>query len=174
MICLSKYDDSDLRKNSSERIETGQTSHKSRRQRRMEQEEKDQESNTKSENGNKTPKKKNKIRGKQVIKFLICLILAAALGCVAYATVVVVKAPKIETDDIYSLLSQSSVLYDDKGEIIDSVFGKDNRTVVEISKIPDHVQKAFISLEDKTFEKHHGFNIIRIFGAIKDAVTYAN
>lgn len=38
------------------------------------------------------------------------------------------------------------------------------------SQIPDHVQKAFIALEDKTFESHHGFNIIRIFGAVKDAL----
>lgn len=96
--------------------------------------------------------------------------MAIALIITAYATIVIVRAPKIETNNIYSLLSQSSILYDDEGQIIDNVFADENRTIVSIDKIPDHVQKAFIALEDKTFETHHGFNIIRIFGAIKDAV----
>lgn len=114
--------------------------------------------------------KKYKLNKKQFIKFLICIFLAIALLITAYATIVIVRAPKIETNNIYSLLSQSSVLYDDSGQIIDNVFADENRTIVSIDQIPDHVQKAFIALEDKTFEKHHGFNIIRIFGAIKDAL----
>lgn len=115
-------------------------------------------------------KKKYKLNKKQFIKFLICIFLAIALLITAYATIVIIKAPKIETNNIYSLLSQSSILYDDSGQIIDNVFADENRTIVSIDQIPDHVQKAFIALEDKTFEKHHGFNIIRIFGAIKDAI----
>ena len=114
--------------------------------------------------------KKYKLNKKQFIKFLICIFLAIALLITAYATIVIVRAPKIETNNIYSLLSQSSVLYDDSGQIIDNVFADENRTIVSIDQIPDHVQKAFIALEDKTFETHHGFNIIRIFGAIKDAL----
>ena len=116
--------------------------------------------------------KKYKLNKRQFIKFVACVIVAVAVLMVAYASVVIIRAPKIQTDNIYSLLSQSSVLYDDKGEIIDSVSSSEKRTIVEISQIPDHVQKAFIALEDKTFEKHHGFNIVRIFGAIKDAVFH--
>ena len=115
-------------------------------------------------------KKQYKLNKKQFIKFLICIFLAIALLITAYATIVIIKAPKIETNNIYSLLSQSSILYDDSGQIIDNVFADENRTIVSIDQIPNHVQKAFIALEDKTFEKHHGFNIIRIFGAIKDAI----
>ena len=116
--------------------------------------------------------KKYKLNKKQFLKFVICVILAIALLTVGYAAAVIISAPKIQTDNIYSMLSQSSVLYDDEGEIIDSVSSSEKRTIVEINQIPDHVQKAFIALEDKTFEKHHGFNIIRIFGAIKDAVFH--
>lgn len=116
--------------------------------------------------------KKYKLNKKQFIKFVICVFLAIALLVVGYAAAVIITAPEIQTDNIYSMLSQSSVLYDDKGEIIDSVSSSEKRTIVEINQIPDHVQKAFIALEDKTFEKHHGFNIIRIFGAIKDAVFH--
>ncbi len=123
------------------------------------------------DNGQKhKKKKKHKLNKKQFLKFLVCIFLAMALLCMTYVGVIIMKAPKIETDNIYSLLSQSSVLYDDKGEIIDNVFADQNRTIVEINQIPKNVQNAFIALEDKTFETHHGFNIIRIFGAIKDAL----
>ena len=112
----------------------------------------------------------SKIDKKKVIKIAICAFLAICLIGIIYASVVIITAPAIQTDNIYSMLSQSSILYDDDGEIMDTAFSDQNRTIVEIEKIPDHVQYAFIALEDKTFEKHNGFNIIRIFGAIKDAV----
>ena len=64
-------------------------------------------------------KKQYKLNKKQFIKFLICIFLAIALLITAYATIVIIKAPKIETNNIYSLLSQSSILYDDSGQIID-------------------------------------------------------
>lgn len=104
------------------------------------------------------------------IKAFICMCLAIAIGVCAYVAVVIAKAHDIETDNIYSLLSQSSVLYDDQEQVIDNVFSDKNRTIVEIQDIPENVKWAFICLEDKTFYTHHGFNIVRIFGAIKDAV----
>lgn len=120
-----------------------------------------------TENKTKAPSKFNK---KKALKITLCVILGLILAAIIYVAAIIIKAPEIETDNIYSLLSQSSVLYDDEGNIIDTAFGDQNRTIVEINQIPKHTQNAFIALEDKTFRKHHGFNIIRIFGAIKDAV----
>ncbi len=125
------------------------------------------------------PKKKNKkhkpkrkgSKFKTFIKICLTLGLLCAIVVIGYIAMVISKAPEIETGNIESLLAQSSTLYDDKGKVIDNVFSKSNRTLVEISKIPEHTQKAFIALEDKTFESHHGFNIIRIFGAMKEALT---
>lgn len=107
---------------------------------------------------------------KKVLKIILCVILALALIGIIYVAAVIITAPKIETDNIYSMLSQSSVLYDDEENIIDTAYGDQNRTIVEIDQIPEHVQNAFIALEDKTFRTHSGFNIIRIFGAIKDSI----
>lgn len=112
----------------------------------------------------------SKINKKKVLKIALCVILALILAVIIWVAAVIIRAPEIETDNIYSLLSQSSVLYDDEGNIMDTAYGNQNRTIVEISQVPDHVKYAFIALEDKTFEKHNGFNIIRIFGAIKEAV----
>lgn len=107
---------------------------------------------------------------KKIIKTAICVCLVFALVIIVYVGSIVATAPKIETDNIYSLMSQSSILYDDSGNIIDTAHGGENRTIVEIKDIPKHTQNAFIALEDKTFQTHNGFNVIRIFGAIKDAV----
>lgn len=111
-----------------------------------------------------------KAKRKKIIKIALCVILAIALIGIIYVAAVIISAPEIQTDNIYSMLSQSSVLYDDEGQIIDTAYGDQNRTIVEINQIPEHVQNAFIALEDKTFRTHSGFNIIRIFGAIKDSI----
>lgn len=111
-----------------------------------------------------------KVDKKKVLKIALCVFLAIALVGIIYVAAVIITAPKIKTDNIYSMLSQSSVLYDDEENIIDTAYGDQNRTIVEIDRIPEHVQNAFIALEDKTFRTHSGFNIIRIFGAIKDSL----
>lgn len=111
-----------------------------------------------------------KVDKKKVLKIALCVFLAIALVGIIYVAAVIITAPKIKTDNIYSMLSQSSVLYDDEENIIDTAYGDQNRTIVEIDQIPEHVQNAFIALEDKTFRTHSGFNIIRIFGAIKDSL----
>jgi len=97
---------------------------------------------------------------RNILKTTICAFLAIALIVILYVGIVIATAPKIQTDNVYSLLSQSSILYDDEGNIVDTAHGGENRTIVEISQIPEHTQAAFIALEDKTFEKHNGFNII--------------
>ena len=111
-------------------------------------------------------------RAKKIIKILLLAILALVLIAAAYAAVVIVKAPKIDPDNIYSFLNESSVLYDDEGEQIYSVYAGDegNRTNVEYTQIPENMINAIVSIEDKTFWKHHGFNFVRILGAIKDSI----
>ncbi len=106
------------------------------------------------------------------------LLLALVLFCVCmgacvtvYATTVISRAPAIDTSDIYASLSQSSVLYDDEGNVYDTVSVDGGKRVnLSYEEIPEDLINAVVALEDKTFWSHHGFNIIRIFGAIKDAV----
>lgn len=77
---------------------------------------------------------------------------------------------EIHPENIYDMLSQSSVLYDDDGNEIDMVFAEANRENVSINDIPKNLRNAFIALEDKTFQSHHGFNVIRMFGAVRNAL----
>lgn len=115
-------------------------------------------------------KKKFRWNKKQFFKFVLAVILAIILAVLAYAVVVIATAPKIDTSKIYSILTESTVIYDSNGKQVDSVYEGENRTNVKYSQMPKNLINAYVALEDKTFWKHHGFNFVRIMGAIKDSV----
>ncbi len=120
---------------------------------------------------NKKKKKKKHILLK-ILAALVCLGLVCCIVAGAYVFKIIKSAPDIETDDIYSLLSQTSTIYDKDGNVIENIFGDKKRTIVTIDEIPLNVQNAFIAIEDKTFRTHHGFNIVRIFGAIFNKIVH--
>lgn len=124
-----------------------------------------------------TTKKKGKNRRLNPKKFIIflcclCLIGVAVLG--AFTISIIADAPDIDPSKIYTLLSESSTLYDDQGNVIDnltSFSAEGTRTNVEFDALPEDLRNSFIALEDKTFQDHHGFNFVRILGAIKDSFS---
>ncbi len=63
-------------------------------------------------------------------------------------------------------LAQTSRMYDRNGMLITKLRGPENRTLVKLSQIPVDVQNAFIAAEDLRFYQHHGFDLVRIFGAL--------
>lgn len=82
-------------------------------------------------------------------------------------------SPEINPDDISSILTQSSTLYDDEGNVIDDIYiGDGMRTNVLYNEMPQDLVDAFVAIEDRTFWTHHGFNIVRIFGAIRDSILH--
>lgn len=101
---------------------------------------------------------------------LICILFLALLGGVIYVYSIIKDAPQIDTGNIDALLSENSVLYDDKGNVLDSVFLESKRTNVSYSSLPENLKNAFIAVEDKTFWSHHGFNIVRIIGAVREGL----
>ena len=95
-----------------------------------------------------------------------------SVRCVAvYVGFTVLTAPKIDPANIYDAMQQSSILYDDTGNEIDSVNYGEDRTLITYDDIPETTVYAFVALEDKTFFKHHGFNWIRMGGAILSSLT---
>ena len=106
-----------------------------------------------------------------VFLILFALFLAAVIAGMVWVGKIVYDTPKIDADNIYSLLSQSSKVYDRKGKEVQMLYSGENRTNVKYEDLPDNLVNAFVALEDKTFWTHHGFNVIRIFGAIKEKLT---
>ena len=109
--------------------------------------------------------------GKSILSFLLifCMMAVFAVGIVV--GIVFLKAPNIETNNIYSQIKQRSIVYDADGNEIDALyFDGGNRTIVEYDQIPKNMVNAIVSIEDQKFWTHHGFNFIRMVGAIKDSV----
>ncbi|MDD7409503.1 MAG: PBP1A family penicillin-binding protein [Anaerovoracaceae bacterium] len=121
------------------------------------------------ENGKKKKKKKKKKH--RVLKVVLIVILAIILAGAAYVGYVILTAPTINPKNIYSLLNTTSMLYDDKGDELEAVSTADSRTLAKYNEIPDNMKNAFIAIEDKTFYKHKGFNVVRIIGAVKNSIV---
>ena len=125
---------------------------------------------SKSKNRSET-RNKGKRRAKSAIKFLLTVFAVVVVFLVFYTVTVIANAPRINTDDIYAYLPESSILYDDQGKQIDTVFvDGGNRINIEYKDLPKDLINAVVAIEDKTFWDHHGFNFVRVLGAIKESV----
>lgn len=119
----------------------------------------------------KKKKKKYNINKKQLFKFVSLFFLGVFLILGGIVVSIIVTTEPIEPDNIYERLSENSVLYDDEGNIIDSLMTSDGlRTNVSYTDLPQDLVDAFVAIEDKTFWEHNGFNVVRILGAIKEGI----
>lgn len=118
-------------------------------------------------------KKKYKLNFKRLILFVLIL---GMLGCAAvggYVLNIIKDTPPIDTSDIYSLLSENSVLYDSKGNVLENITkpgSSEIRTNISFTDLPQDLVDAFVAIEDKTFWDHNGFNFVRIMGAIWERI----
>ena len=126
---------------------------------------------------NSTKSKKATVRKKKrplplrIIWFLIKTGIFFALFMILYTVTIIGTTPKIEPSQLYSFLNESSIIYDQNNKPVDTIFQDGgNRIKVSYDQIPDDMVNAVIAIEDKTFWKHHGFNIKRIFGGIVVAI----
>jgi 1A family penicillin-binding protein len=64
-------------------------------------------------------------------------------------------------------LAQSTKIYDRTGEtVLYDIHGDQKRTLVKLDEIPEYVQHATISAEDRFFYEHSGFNIVAMFKGV--------
>ena len=118
---------------------------------------------------------RTKRRRKKTALIIIAVILLQALIAACSFAVYAGKTVKesavkdINADELYSLIYQKTRIYDSDGKEIDSLYlSGGNRTVISYSDIPEELINAFIDTEDRTFWEHHGFNYIRMLGAVKE------
>ena len=62
--------------------------------------------------------------------------------------------------------AQTSVAYDVNGNVIATLKGEKDVYYLPIEEIPEYAKQAVISIEDKKFYSHHGFDLAAIFRAI--------
>jgi len=67
-------------------------------------------------------------------------------------------------------LSQTTKIYDRNGELLFNVYEDENRTLIPLEEVPEHFIQATLSIEDKDFYKHKGFDIYGIIRAFNKTV----
>lgn len=118
-----------------------------------------------NKNSRRRRRSKRVITPKYIVKRVLLVFLALFVLFSAYALLIIAISPKIDPKHIYDDISQSSIVYDDKGKEYGVLTDAEERTLVDYKEIPKDTINAFIALEDKTFQKHHGLNYKRLIGA---------
>lgn len=75
------------------------------------------------------------------------------------------STPPLNTNDIVPE-NYTSVLYDNMGNEIDKLHGKENREYVKLEFIPKQLQLAVVAIEDERFYEHNGIDVKGIFRAL--------
>ena len=94
--------------------------------------------------------------------FLVCMIAVAVIvGCAGIGIIkgVIDNAPDITSESVIPKGYKSTV-YDAEGNKMQELIASGtNRTMVTIDQVPQHVQDAFIAIEDERFYEHNGIDI---------------
>ncbi len=72
---------------------------------------------------------------------------------------------------VASKYKDATKIYDRKGELLYSVYQDENRTYVKLDKIPQTLQRATISIEDKDFYSNQGFSPVAYLRVVWNFVT---
>ncbi|WP_326908581.1 transglycosylase domain-containing protein [Sedimentibacter sp. MB31-C6] len=119
----------------------------------------------------KSKKKKRKKKKNVILRVSLLLILTAIIiagGAVAGMVIGIMKsAPEIDTTNVLTTLTESSVIVDENGSIIEQIHDpNENREIIPLEEIPEYLQNAFIAIEDHRFEDHPGIDVRRILGSL--------
>ncbi len=113
--------------------------------------------------GNGGNKPKRSLLKKMVLACLILFGVGLIGGGVAVG-VILANAPDIEREKL--LLPQSLQVHDMDDELVFTLTGGENRINADINDMPDHLQNAFLAIEDHRFRDHFGVDVRRLGGAV--------
>lgn len=115
--------------------------------------------------------KKKKTKHPKLKKILKIILIIFLLGCIIGAGVVAGVFLGLFGDEFkitkeeLQLSKMNSVVKDIDGNIIANLAGDENRKIITKAEMPDYLPKAFVSIEDERFYKHHGVDIKRTAAA---------
>ncbi|SFL63997.1 transglycosylase domain-containing protein [Salibacterium qingdaonense] len=89
------------------------------------------------------------------IKWGLLLIGFMLVSAGIYLSSVVIGAAAIDEKQL--VMKETSVLYDEEGTKLAELHQED-RNVVQIESLPDHVKQAFVAIEDMRFYEHQGID----------------
>jgi penicillin-binding protein 1A len=109
--------------------------------------------------------------------YMVCLLLGFVVMVLitGYLLDIIYNLPEIDPYTIQDGLIESSVILNDQGEVIQTLYGDQGiRSNIKYDEIGKDLINAIVAIEDKTFYTHQGFNYIRLVGAVVDAYENGN
>ena len=100
---------------------------------------------------------------KYVKGILYSFIAVLVLSLIGF--VLILYGGGLVVDEEAFLLDSTSTIEMEDGTIIGRLYNE-NRDLVSIDKIPDHVKNAFIAIEDRRFYDHAGVDIRSVMRAL--------
>lgn len=108
---------------------------------------------------------------KKVKWVLLLFSLIIIMGIVGYAIILFGGNLVVDEEDL--ILDETTIIETDNGEIIGELYNE-NRTPVDIERIPNHVKEAFIAVEDRRFYDHAGVDFQSVVRAVyRDIIAMA-
>lgn len=97
---------------------------------------------------------------------LVVLVLLCVLGLAFAAEYFDVASWQTLDLEKLTTLAQTGAILDADGQFVTTLVGRENRMIIDLETLPDHVKNAFLAAEDLRFYKHPGFDLTRIAGAL--------
>ncbi|MBU0576804.1 PBP1A family penicillin-binding protein [Patescibacteria group bacterium] len=131
----------------------------------------------KKQHSQKTPAKKSISKITRIVKILLYPVTHPILR---YVTAVVFSLLIIGTGLLLQQLPSprrltakdnfavSTLIYDRYGKLLYEIYADENRVPIKLEELPPHVLQATVSIEDKNFYKHWGFDLSGIIRAIRN------
>ncbi|MDI6745138.1 MAG: penicillin-binding protein 1A [Thermodesulfovibrionales bacterium] len=98
--------------------------------------------------------------------FLVLLSVFSAIAGIVIGSIywVMSELPQVKALEAYKPI-ESSHVYSSEGELLAELY-LERRTLIPHYRIPEHIKKAFVSIEDIRFYRHHGVDVIGIMRAL--------
>ncbi len=129
---------------------------------------------TKKNKGSKKRKKHPKLRMFFKIIFIIFILLFVIGAGIGAALVYrCIWGDWAITEKELDIQFQNSKMYDKNGNVIAVLTGEENREIISKDQMSEYLPKAFIAIEDRRFESHHGVDWKMTLGAFTSFLTHA-
>ena len=97
----------------------------------------------------------------------LVLVLIVLLGTAVYLYRLSSTLPDISAGEDVFESAQTSVVYASDGSVLSEWHGEEDRTVVALEEIPQHMRDAVIAIEDERFYSHNGVDARAIMRAFR-------